>query len=422
MSKLLLLERLSLLFIICFLLTPTLKIPGFIGVRLDDIIAFLMTFFFIISSMFTIVKVRIPSRALGILMFSILLLISMSWGATYALPTNILDLTKYIWLLKMLVIYLTFFNFIYFDSNINGVAIRQRKVLSYIVTIASISALISFSQFINPFNINELYIPVIAPTQFTTLVGGYGSPRVVGMIGNPNAQGYLMALSLLVGLYCMLEKPSKILLIKLSIIFVAMLMTLSRTALVVFTIGALILFFLYKKNTRFFYYKYLALIFAGMGCFTIFVFLKDNESIYNLIFWRFESLSNVMEDNSFLARFDGWAINLEYFLKSPLFGVGPIPRGGEIFGVSDNEWLLFLRSYGVIGITWLLMFFFVPFIFTASGHTIMEKNIKYLSFAIISMTCVYMVPAAIVTSSSLNSLFIALLAFHDKELFVIKKH
>lgn len=197
-----------------------------------------------------------------------------------------------------------------------------------------------------------------------------------------------------------------------------MLMTLSRSSLAVFVIGALFLFIFYKKNKTFSYYKYLILLVMGVFLFGAFIFLKENEVIYNLILWRFEGLANIMEDKSFITRFHGWIINFEYFTLSPVFGVGPLPRGGEVFGTSDNEWLFFLRSYGAVGTAWLLLFLYSSFIFTNKIKATYMRNFNYFSLSVVIMTSIYMIPAGVITSSSLSSLFVAILAFNDKQLFV----
>ncbi|MCP4325912.1 MAG: O-antigen ligase family protein [Alteromonadales bacterium] len=425
MKKILLLRYLCVTYIACFLLTPTIKIPGFIGLRLDDLLTFLIVGYFFLAAKSTKINIKVPIRANLLLFFSLLMMLSITWGGTFKLPTSILDLTKYIWLLKMLVTYLLFYNFIYIESNassrVSDITLELESnrsfILKTVVTIASISAFICFLQYANPLGINKYYIPLIAPTQYESLMSGYGTPRVVGMIGNPNAQGYLMALSLLIASFLQFKYPSKANLFKCFIIAIAMFLTLSRTSLVCFLIGFLILFLLYSKDKNFVYYKIFLLVIISSLLFVLIIFLKNNETIYNLILWRFETLSNVMEDKSFLARMHGWVINLEYIGKSPLIGVGPVPRGVEIFGAADNEWLLFARSYGVLGIFWLLMFFLLPLLVYSRSSSIPEKNYTYLLLSVIGMTFVYMVPSAVFTSSSLNCLLIILLAIKDRPLW-----
>jgi O-antigen ligase/polysaccharide polymerase Wzy-like membrane protein len=235
----------------------------------------------------------------------------------------------------------------------------------------------------------------------------------VGMIGNPNAQGYVLALSFLALIYKELINHSKMNVIKGFIIFVALLMTLSRTSLVITLVGSLILILLYTKNKNFVYIKLSILSLLSFALFSLFIFIQQNEVLYNLILWRFESLANIMEDKSFITRFHGWVINIKFFLDNPILGVGPIPRGTELFGTADNEWLYFARSYGALGLIWLLLFFFGPFL-VLRPKSKDEKNVRFFVFTALLMTMIYMIPAGVFTSSSLNGLLIVILAFYDK--------
>lgn len=402
--------------IFCFVLTPTIKIPGFLGVRVDDLLSFLLLFSFFISPRISAGRIKMPLRGLFIFLFSILMLFSILLGAFLSLPASLLDLTKYIWLVKMLTVYVFFFNFIYsHELDLKSVAARRIQLLNTFITVAFISSLICFSQYFNLMGLNAYYIPIIAPTQATTLLGDYSTPRVVGMIGNPNAQGYILALAILALTYLYLIKQKRSNLVIGSTIFVALLMTLSRTSLVITLVGFLSLILLYKRDLKFAFIKFGIIIFLIISSLSLIAFIHQNEVLYNLIFWRFESLSNIMEDKSFITRFEGWAINLEYFYRYPLIGVGPVPRATELFGTADNEWLYFARAYGSIGLIWVFLFFFTPLIFYNATNKV-EKNVKRFIFTVIFMTMIYMVPAGIFTSSSLNNLFIVLLAFYDKNI------
>ncbi|MDN3467131.1 hypothetical protein, partial [Pseudoalteromonas sp. APC 3495] len=125
MQKLNILRKLTVFFTVFFLLTPTVKVPGFIGIRFDDLLAFLIIFLFFLLSKSVTISVKVPVRAGLIIIFCLLMLISISWGSTYGLPASILDLTKYIWLAKLFVIYLVFYNYIYFDTSVDNVIERR---------------------------------------------------------------------------------------------------------------------------------------------------------------------------------------------------------------------------------------------------------------------------------------------------------
>ena len=389
------------------LLTPIIKIPGFIGVKLEDLIVFTIIFYY-----FFVQKIafKLPVRAGFLLLFIPLLLISITLGSFLLMPATITDLTKYIWLLKALIIYLVFYNYI--NSDVEPKDERVENILKLFIFFSVLASFICFQQYFNLFGLNKFYIPLVAPTQMTTLIGGYGSPRVVGMLGNPNAQGYAFAIALICCLYLYLVKGSKIILLSALFILLGIFMTLSRGAFVCFVAGSLFLFLMYKKHWLFSVYK---LIFLGVLLTTLsmlFLWLKDNEIIYNMVLFRFEALSNITEDKSFLARFHGWIINFEYFKLSPFFGVGPLPRSADIFGAADNEWLFFLRSYGAIGTIWLILFMFLPF-FIKKHKVHKEQNRKMFVISCTIATSLYIIPAAVVTSSVLFPIFLVVLSMYD---------
>lgn len=389
------------------LLTPMIKIPGFIGIKLEDLMVFTIVFYYFFVQKITF---KLPIRAGFLLIFIPLLLISITLGSFLLMPTTLTDLTKYIWLLKALIIYLVFYN--YMNSDMKQEDEQVDSILRLFVYFSVLASFICFQQYFNLFGLNKLYIPLVAPTQMTTLMEGYGSPRVVGMLGNPNAQGYAFAIALICCLYLYLVKGSKMVLLSTLFILLGLFMTLSRGALVCFVAGSLFLYLTYKKSWLFTVYK---IIFLGILLVTLtilFVWLKDNEVIYNMVLFRFEALSNITEDKSFLARFHGWIINFEYFKSSPFFGVGPLPRSSDIFGTADNEWLFFLRSYGAVGTIWLILFMFLPF-FIKKHKKLKQKNRKMFVISCAIATALYIIPAAVVTSSVLFPIFLVVLSMYD---------
>jgi len=389
------------------LLTPIIKIPGFLGVKIEDLMVFGIVFYY-----FFVKKIvfKLPVRAIILLAFIPLLLISITTGSFLLMPTNFTDLTKYIWLLKALVVYLVFYN--YMHVNTEQESQRIENILRLFIFFSVLASFICFQQYFNLFGLNKFYIPLVAPTQMKTLMDGYPTPRVVGMLGNPNAQGYAFAIALLCCMYLYLINSNKKTLISSVFILLGLFMTLSRGAFVCFVIGALFLFLSYKKNWLFSVYKVIFLsVFLVVFSF-LFLWLKDNEIMYNMILFRFESLSNISEDNSFISRIHGWIINYEYFKLSPFFGVGPLPHSSDIFGSADNEWLFFLRSYGGVGMLWLLIFMFLPFVFK-KHKDLSLNNRKMFAISCTIATGIYLIPAAVVTSSILFPVFLVVLSIYD---------
>jgi hypothetical protein len=402
-------SKLCSIVLFCVLVTPMIKVPGFIGVRLEDFVVFTVVFYGLLVQN---ISFKLPVRVLLLIVFIPFLLVSITVGSFLLMPATLMDLTKYIWLFKSIVVYLLFYNYLY--SSKDNVNSRIEYLLKLFMYFSVISSFICFQQYFNLLNLNKFYIPLIAPSQTTTLLNDYATPRVVGMLGNPNSQGYAFAIALVCSLYLFLKKAvdRKIILLCASFIFVGLVMTLSRSGLICFVSGCLFLFLTYKKGWSFLLFKlfFLAVLFSGL--IMLFVLLKENETLYNLIIFRFEALSNISEDNSFVTRFHGWAINYEYFKISPFFGVGPLPRSVDIFGTADNEWLLFLRSYGLVGFFWLILFMLLP-LSLKSSKSLEVLNRKRFVLACIFSTWLFMIPAGVITSSGLFSVFLCVLAVYD---------
>lgn len=414
MNKYVLHRRVCILILFCMLLTPGVKIPGLIGIRLEDFIIFLIVFYFAAGGH---ASIRFPERGVYLLYFIPILLLSITVGSYLSMPTTLLDLSKFIWLLKSLVIYITFYNYVYgYESK--DIETNIVTILFYFILFCVLASFICIQQYFNVGGLNQLYIPLIAPSQYTSLMPGYPSPRVVGLLGNPNSQGYVFALSIICTLFLFFKKGNKYLLVFGFFLILGLLMTLSRGALLSCLFGLLFVFLGYRKDKVFGVYKLIVLSFIAIFVFFLVVWLASNPVIYNLILFRFEALSNITEDGSFVARFHGWLINIEYFKLSPVFGLGPLPRASAIFGASDNEWLSFLRAYGVVGMIWLLLFMFKPLAFKGN-FILVIRNRKAFSYSILLATCVYMIPAAVITNSGLIGILLALLSICDTERFSV---
>ncbi|MCY7296204.1 O-antigen ligase family protein [Alteromonas sp. a30] len=397
----------SVTILFCMFLTPTISIPGFIGIRFEElfIVPWLALSFLFRPSL----RMLIPFRAFFFLLFSILLITSISVGSIMQLPASLLDLVKLIWIVKIFFIYSILYNFIHSDSDYYQ---RLIYILRIFVIFGFVSALICIQQYFDILSLNRYYVPIIAPTQFNTLMPGYSSPRVVGIIGNPNAQGLVMAFTLITLTYLILEKRIKYGSVLFVVLFSALIMTLSRSAFIVWGCGTVCLILLFRGGWKLTIYKYvlLASVIAIIG--VMFVFLRDNKVIYNLILFRFELLANGLEEGSFSARFNQWMLNIRYFLESPIFGVGPLPRAG-IFHFADNEWLVLLRSYGLVGTGWLVMTLTLPLLLFRPAHK-WGKNLKSFNLSILLCAFMYMVPAAVLTGINTVSFLIVLLACIDQ--------
>jgi len=418
LSKHVFFQRSSLWIMFFIFLTPTIRLGGMTGFRLEEIfVLMLLVVMIFFAKKGSFWEIAVPTRIIYFLCFSVLMIISITAGSLLILPTSILDLSKFIWLFKAVIIYLVFYNFIYCYNT--GVVERRDFILKWFVRFGFLSSLICFQQYFNIWNLNQIYIPFIAPTQSYTLMPGYPAPRVVGMLGNPNVQGFVLALSLICYTFLSLKNNKSVSFYMFICLLIAMAMTLSRTSLIVYLAGVIILIMFYQKNKMFVLYKFLLFMFIISLIIGFYLLFKDNEMIYKLILFRFEKLEAGVNDPSLVARVHQWTLNFEYFKLSPIFGVGPLPRA-NLFGAADNEWLLFLRTYGIVGCIWLLLFLFYP-LMVSKKNNLDNKNYKVFMLSILGATCLYMIPAAVITSPQLFPFILILLATHDHFVFSFNK-
>lgn len=399
-------------------LTPTIWIPGVIGVRFEEFFVMLwLVVFAIFYRQGVLEAAYIPVRGAMLLAFAAIILLSITVGSVMQLPASILDLTKFIWLFKALMVYFIFFNYIARKDGYEMV--RREYIIKWFIRFGVLSSIVCFQQYFDLLGLNSLYVPIIAPTQAYTLLSGYFAPRVVGMVGNPNLQGAILALCLICHTYMSLKGKGEWRVLFFLVLFTALLMTLSRTAFIMSVVGMFSMVFFYKKSMTFALLKMIGVALLLILLTMAYLVLREYEALYSVIFFRFENLSQGVQEGSFAARFEQWRLNIEYFMKSPIFGVGPLPRAG-IFGAADGEWLLFLRTYGILGTTWLVLFFFLPLLRIRS-KSVEIKNLRALFLALTAAIFLYMIPAGIVTSTITISFVLILLALYDQPLWLLAR-
>ena len=102
-------------------LTPTIWIPGVIGVRFEEFFVMLwLVVFAIFYRQGVLEAAYIPVRGAMLLAFAAIILLSITVGSVMQLPASILDLTKFIWLFKALMVY-----FIFFMKNFARLSIHE---------------------------------------------------------------------------------------------------------------------------------------------------------------------------------------------------------------------------------------------------------------------------------------------------------
>lgn len=172
--------------------------------------------------------------------------------------------------------------------------------------------------------------------------------RVIGTSGNPNEFGAIMIIPALLsfaGVLVFKGKKRGLFACAMCLFAAALIVTLSRTALIALIAGmAFILLwrFLNVAGVQLFVRRTPAVIVIS-AILAVLLIVMAPDRVIN----RLSTVSQFSQTTSWVARTENWSGHAATWLASPLFGWGP--GKGTMGTIVDNEWLLFLRRYGIAG-------------------------------------------------------------------------
>lgn len=292
---------------------------------------------------------------------------------------------------------------------------EKTKILKSLNFYIFISNLISFTQYINLFNLNTKYIKYVAPSQQRALMPGYTWPRVVGISDNPNVYSYIVVIGLVLSLALFLSTKKKFYILSIGTNFATLLMTRSRTGFVMFivAIGAYILLYILEEILHGeISLKDKGKWFVGFGALLVLSLLVFLFVLPESITWRVKEIFNLASANSWQARIRNWGEYIGYFVKNPIVGIGPV-KSINYIRHPDNEWIMLLKRYGLVGTFYFAFMFIIPI---AINWSRLKKSLAGKIFIAVVIGCfVYMIPAIAFHSFQLMSvtMILAALALTD---------
>ncbi|NLO98132.1 MAG: O-antigen ligase family protein [Peptococcaceae bacterium] len=215
-----------------------------------------------------------------------------------------------------------------------------------------------WGQNLNLFNLNTWLSPYFNQQHWDTLI--YGNPaRVLGTFDNPNYFGMftVIVLSYLTVRYYFGEDKGKfplLLLILIGLVIKLEFLTISRTALL-----GIALLFIILSIWALRYYKWEKKILIKIGALfllTAVLFLTASADF----FYRLQEGLNFQSSTSFIGHVERWGKAIGSIWESPVFGWGT--QKYVMTTLVDNEYALFARRYGFVGLAVYLSFFLVPFV------------------------------------------------------------
>jgi len=281
------------------------------------------------------------------LFFGLCILLSILYGGVRGYSIGVRDFYE---IMKLTLYWMMFY--------VGLQVIRKTKdtdgIIKYLLIFFLLTSILGIGQFFNLGNINSWLSPYYTNVEKYGMINEYG--RIVGTTGNPNEFGILLTIGSLLALSFILMDYShkKLLYIVLALTSLGVLFTGSRTALVGLIIGVVLLIF--------YYYPRYSIKKKSIGKTTMIFFTLISIVIVvislapDIFFKRSQDLYNISGDASWTYRLKMWKGALEIWWESPIIGFGP--SKGLFVEAVDNEWILLLRSYGIIGVTFFIGLFF----------------------------------------------------------------
>ena len=341
------------LLIASVLLPPIPLSEALPNVRFDFIIIFIGTILFIFGSFITgnSLHFRVNPIFKWYILFGFTILISFFFNA---LIRSYYPIARDYWEFIKLLKYFLIFALI---SSINISVSDLKYYYKITLIIFLITSLIAIIQHVNLFNINDT-VKLIYSTNKAT------SERVVGTMQNPNEFGSLMvmasSLAFSGGLFYKKRSIRFFSFLCSIIFFYTLLLTGSRAAFVLFIIAISfilcvkyppILILKRKRMLR----KFLYALIIGLIIFAMIIIFTPSN-----FFFRLESLKDPFNTTSWQAKIITWNYVFHFVKSSPIFGWGPYKTILD-FSV-DNEYLLILVRYGILGlcifILWMINIIF----------------------------------------------------------------
>jgi hypothetical protein len=292
---------------------------------------------------------------------------------------------------------------------------RLHRMLAWVVACSLLLIPVVVQQYFDLFGLNERYVKFVAPTQYLSLMGGYPSPRPVGMVGNPNELGFLFALAGLCSAYLFIfgrKRRSYAIWLVAQIGMVGL--SGSRSAVAALGVGLFVACIPTlvsaaapgRMRVR-------ALVPLGIVAVGVW-FVLASPLAFARVGSRLEGLRTPEVDHSFVSRRAAWAQNEALFWNSPIVGVGPLSRAGLI--AADNEWLLLLRSFGASGLILVILFAVAPgrrYRRNGFSDSSVRRSNTRLTKAVLSASAVFMIPAGVFSSLVLMPLVLTLISVDD---------
>jgi len=238
-----------------------------------------------------------------------------------------------------------------------GVVFRRRqitpsRVAACFLGAAVLAVFVGFLQYFDCFGINNWLTPLYTGAQ---LRGVVVQQRIIGTFSNPNEFGAFLVLPAAISLGTILlsDRPACRVLcwMLLTIFAVGVILTGSRTAVASLLIMVLTVLLLAAPRVATAARVLRTVIGVLLGCavaLSVVWIVGPSQPIQ-----RFGEIADVRRAGSWQGRVEDWSNDLDAWFASPITGWGP--GEADMESTVDNEWLLIMRRYGILGLIWFVI-------------------------------------------------------------------
>ncbi len=288
------------------------------------------------------------------IIFLFLAIISTIYGVFFLnVNTGLRDAVEFVKMGKYLLIFLTVCSSKPTEKDLN-------ILLNTFVIVLITASIIGILQFFNIFGFSSITGPFYLGEKSYIV-----NQRLTGTFTNPNSFSVVLGFGIIISLVKILYEKNYnyrlYYILCIGLFIVCILITGSRTGLaaIIFAIATLLILFL-RFNIQ--NLKSVLPVIVILILSFIFGVVYAGQDIIN----RLSSGINLLENESLLMRFYAWYLNFQLIIQSPIFGWGPAKE--ILTTVVDNEYILVVRRYGILGASAFVLIYFYPFYIATKNY------------------------------------------------------
>ncbi|MCU1285423.1 MAG: hypothetical protein JWO13_1773 [Acidobacteriales bacterium] len=281
-------------------------------------------------------------------LFGLCMLVSTTYAGTrFGTPPSGRDFLEFAKLLEYFLLFAAMATI-----KLDGIAFK--RVIVAAMAAYACSAMLGFAQYFDIANVNASISPVYASGHNLGAMLEYS--RVTGTTGNPNVFGATMViascLTLALALFGKTPTLRVFAWIGLGMFIGALSLAQSRTAAIALCVGFIVTLTLSFRQR-----------FIGRVALSAMVIVVLIAAIGGIVLSsatlheqnRYRELKDPASAGTFKERLAMWEPNIRLWEQSPILGYGPAKLTMD--RIVDNEWVLLLRRYGVLGMTAFILLF-----------------------------------------------------------------